>query len=218
MNNSELAKKNIKAKLQDFFTAFVSLFVKKEKLLSEAPEELTTELDNVNSALNDLIKDDSFEGLKSTYEQYRIGVNPAGGLIAVEKSTGYINENPAFVSRVRFVSLWRKSAFGNLDSKDEEDCFKECFSSESKGIFEEIKGNIQNQLVSTGNINTLDFINCMKDSNYKWGRVTSRRLFRTNQYAETVDSYFRSITSECKKQTKPTDSLLQAIYGLDIYD
>ena len=55
----------------------------------------------------------------------------------------------------------------------------------------------------------------MKDKDEKWSRITSRRLFKTPAYSETVSDYFRSITSASKKQTKPTLSLSQALYGVD---
>ena len=55
----------------------------------------------------------------------------------------------------------------------------------------------------------------MKDSPYKWGRVVSRRLFRTQAYSETVDDYFRSITDKPKRRTKPILCLAEALYGID---
>ena len=47
-------------------------------------------------------------------------------------------------------------------------------------------------------------------------KVTSRRLFKTPAYSETVSDYFRSITENAKEQTKPTLSLTQALYDADI--
>ena len=213
-----MERKSIWQRIYEMFTSFVSIFIKKTPQLEEAPVELTEELQAVNQEYVKLKSDETFDGLKKTYDNYKIGVNPEGGLIAIEKNTGYIKEEPEFVARVRFVALWRKSSFGNLDIKDEENCVKECFGDESKAVFSELSEVIQNQLVKTGNINTLDVINQMKESPYKWGRTTSRRLFRTNAYAETVTNYYRSITPNCKKQTKPTYSLLQALYGLDLDD
>ena len=216
--NSVLPKRSLKTKIKQLFTSFVSLFIKKEKCLVEASDELTEELRSVNEEYETIKDDETFEGLKLAYDTYKIGVNPAGGLIAIEKNTGYVKEDADFVSKVRFVSLWRKSAFGNNDLKDEEECVLECFSDESKQIYDEIRNNIQKQLKKTGNIDTLQVLNEMKDSNLKWGRTTSRRLFRTSQYADTVDNYFRSITPRCKTKTKPTYSLMQALYGLDLED
>jgi len=217
VNGTEaLSKRGLKQKIRDWFTSFVSLFIKKEKCLVEASTELTEELEKVNEEYKVLEDDNSFEGLKDTYDTYKIGINPQGGLIAIEKNTGYIKEEPNFVAKVRFASLWRRSAFGNLDMKDEDECVKECFSEDSKGIYDEIRNLIQKQLKKTGNINTLEVINAMKDSSFKWGRTTSRRLFRTVAYAETVTNYFRAITPRCKKQTSPTYSLMQALYGLEL--
>ena len=212
-DSSILPKRSIKNRVQDFFTSIISIFIKKEKLLSVASSELIETLDNVNEEYVDLYNDDSFDGLKKTYEKYKIGVATDGGLIAVEKDTGYVMDNPKFVARVRFNSLWRKSAFANLDVKDEEACVIECYNDNSRAIYEEIKAEIQKELKKTGNIDTKNILDLMKNSDNEWGRVVSRRLFKTPAYADTVNNYFRSITSKAKKQTKPTLSISQAIYG-----
>ena len=214
MNDSNvLPRRTIKTKLQNLFTAVVSIFIKKEKLLPEASSELIGELQGVNEEYIELLKDDSFEGLKRTYEKYKIGVATDGGLIAVEKETGYVMDNPKFVARVRFNSLWRKSAYANNDVKDEEACTTECYGENSKAIYDEIKTEIQKELKKTGNIDTKKVLELMKHSKLEWARVLSRRLFKTPAYAETVNDYFRSITDKAKKQTMPTLSISQAIYG-----
>ncbi len=209
------SKKSLKVRIQELITQFFSLFIKKEKVLNAAPEELTQELNEVNEKYNELIIEDTFSKIKDTYDTYKVGVNPEGGLIAIEKATGYVKDDAKFVSRVRFASLWRKSAFGDFDIKDEENCYKECFSDESEKIYNSLKEIIGTQLKNTGNVDTKMVLDEMKDGEEKWSRITSRRLFRTPAYSETVSDYFRSITSASKKQTKPTLSLSQALYGVD---
>ncbi len=210
-------KKSLKTRLQNFFTSIVSVFIKKEKLLPVASDESLQALNTVSEEYLDLYKDDSFDGLKKTYDKYKIGVATDGGLIAIEKDTGYVMEDSKFVARVRFNALWRKSAFANLDIKDEEACVKECYGDNSRLIYEEIKTEIQKELKKTGNLDTKKVLDLMKESKLEWARVASRRLFKTPAYADTVYNYFRSITSKPKKQTKPTLSISQAIYG-DIID
>ncbi len=209
------AKKSVKTKIQEAFTQFISLFIKKTKVLDQAPVELTEELKEVEAKYKEITKEDSFENLKETYNLYKVGVNPTGGLTAVEKNTGYVKEDKKFVARVRFVALWRKSAYGNFDSKDEENCYDECFSAESEIIYNKLKDLIETQLKKTGNIDTKAVLEEMKQGDEKWIRVTSRRLFRTTAYSETVTDYFRSIMKRPKRQTKPTLSLSQALYGVD---
>ena len=115
--SNTVSKKKLKTRVQEAFTSFVSIFIKKQKCLEESPADLTEELLKVNEEYIKLNDDNSFEGLKDTYEAYRVGVNPEGGLIAIEKNTGYVKEEPDFVAKVRFATLWRKSAFANLDMK-----------------------------------------------------------------------------------------------------
>lgn len=214
MDNSDIEnKKSLRSRISDYFMSFISIFIKKEKLLPEASLELTEELTEVNKEYRELLKDDSFEGLKNTYYKYRLGISADDGLIAVEKNTGYVMNDPKFVARVRFNSLWRKSAFANLDIKDEDACVLECYSENSMKIYNEIKDEIQKELKKTGNIDTRKVLDLMKDSDTQWARVVSRRMFKTQPYAEIVTGYFRSITHKPKKQTKATLSLSQAIYG-----
>ena len=136
-------------------------------------------------------------------------------MIAIEKETGYVKDEPKFVARVRFATLWRKAAFGDFDIKDEENCYKECFGEESQQIYDKLKNHVATQLKQTGNVDTKMVLDEMKLGEEKWSRITSRRLFRTPAYSETVADYFRSITEDAKKQTKPTLSLSQALYGVD---
>ncbi len=211
-----IQKKTIINKFHDLFIQFVSLFIKKEKTLPEANAELTEELKAVEEKYQKLISSESFDNLKNTYDLYKISPGANGGLVAVERNTGYVKDDPKFVSRVRFVLLWRKSAYANIDNTNEEECYKECFSNESLGIFQELKDIVEKQLKKTGNIDTKEILDNMKESTFKWGRVTSRRLFKTKAYSDTVNDYFRSIIKTSKKQTKPTLSLSEALYDGEI--
>lgn len=217
-NEDIIVKKSLIVKIQELFTQFVTLFIKKEKVLAEATEELTEELREVNLKYEELLKDDSFNGLKETYNYYKVGVNPEGGIIAVEKKTGYVKTDDKFVCRVRFINVWRKSAYGNFDSKDEENCLSECFSQESESIYNKLKEIVEKQIKKTGNVDTKEIIEKMKDQEEKWARITIRRLFKSVQTAETITNYYRSLMKRPKKQTKPTESLSQALYGVDEYD
>lgn len=208
-------KKSLINKLQDFFNSIISIFIKKQKALPESSTETSAEYEKIKSIYEEITKDDSFENLKKTYCNYNVGTNTNGKTVAVEKNIGYVIEDPKFVARVRFLSIWRKSAIGNKDTKDEEASFEECFNSESEGIYNNIKECIQKQLTKTGNINTLEVLNTLKVSEYKWARSTSRRLFRNEIQAEIITDYFRSITPKVKKQSQKTLTTSQALYGLD---
>ena len=206
-----------KSKLSNYFTAFFSLFIKKEPLLNPPSEELLEELEEVNLEKNRLLNDQSFKGLKRIYEKYKVGIDSEGNLIAIQKNNGYVNEEKEFVDKVRFASLWRKSAYGDFDIDDEENCVLQSFSEDSEHIYEELKRIIQYQLTEEGNIYTANVVKEMKNSSYKWGRLTARRLFKTTQSANNLNNYFRNITSSRKIQTLPVQSLSQAVYCTNQY-
>lgn len=208
-------KKKMSNRIQDFFRSIISIFIKKQKGLPESSAETSAEFEEVKKVYEEL-KEDTFENLKKTYQNYEVGTNEEGKTVAVERKTGYVVEDKKFVARVRFVSVWRKSAIGNIDTKDEEASVEQCFNSDSESIYNELKNIIDEQLKKTGNIDTLEVLNQMKNSQYKWGRSTSRRLFRNEFQAEIITDYFRSlITTKLKKQKKKTLSTSQALYGLD---
>ena len=208
-------KKSFTNKLQDFFNSIVSIFIKKQKALPESSMETNAEFEKIKVLYEELIKDDSFENLKKTYDNYTVGTNSSGKTVAVEKVTGYVIEDSKFVARVRFLSTWRKSAIGNRDTKDEEAAKEECFNSDSEKIYYELNECISQQLKKTGNIDTLSVLNSLKESEFKWARSTSRRLFRNEIQAEIVTEYFRSLIPKVKKQTQKTLTTSQALYGLE---
>ena len=208
-------KKTMMYKVQCFLNSFFSVFKRKQKTLPEATVETSEEYEKIRENFERITKDDSFENLKETYNHYIVGTNSLGKTVAVEKDTGYVIEDPKFIARVRFISIWRKSAIGNSDAKDEIASVEECFCADSEGIFGEIYQCIQKQLIKKGNINTLEVLNELKNSHYKWGRSTSRRLFRNEIQCEIVTDFFRSITPKAKKQTKKTLTTSQSLYGMD---
>ena len=228
-------KKSFSNKIQDFLNSVISIFIKKQKALPESSKQTNAEFEKVENIYNELTNNDSFDNLRKTYEYYNIGTNSSGKTVAIEKTTGYVVEDPKFVARVRFISIWRKSAIGNKDTKDEKASKEECFNLESEEIYNEINECIQEQLRKTGNINTLEVLNKLKTSEYKWARSTSRRLFRNEIQAEIVTEYFRSLNfkfgtikdlafdfksnfkteTKIKKQTQKTLTTSQALYGVD---
>ena len=208
-------KKSMMNKIQNFFSSFFSIFVKKQKALPESSEETNEKYKEVKQIYNQISQEDSFENFKKTYDKYIVGTNSKGKTVAVEKETGYVVEDPKFVIRVRFLAIWRKSAIGNQDTKDEKASYAECFGEDSKKIYHEIQECIQKQLQEKGNIDTLIVLNELKKSKYKWARSTTRRLFRNEIQAEIVTDFFRAITPKVKKQTKKTLTTSQALYGLE---
>ena len=209
------AKKSMMNRIQDFLNSFISIFVKKQKALPVASKETNEAYEKIRELYEEITKEDTFENLKKTYLNYSVGTNATGKTVAVEKNTGYVIEEPKFIARVRFVSVWRKAAIGNQDTKDEEASFQECFSEDSNKIYDELKDCVDEQLRKTGNIDTLCVLNTLKDSKYRWARTTSRRLFRNEFQAEIVTDYFRSLMKKVKKQTQKTLTTSQALYGLD---
>lgn len=208
-------KKSMTKKIQEFFSSIFSIFVKKQQALPESSPETNELYEKIKDIYQEISAEDSFANFKKTYENYNIGTNANGKTVAVEKETGYVIEDSKFVARVRFLAIWRKSAIGNQDTKDEQAVKEFCFNQESEAIYQLIRECVQKQLLKTGNVDTLEVLNFMKESEYKWARSTSRRLFRNEIQTEIVTDFFRSLTPKAKKQTKKTLTTSQALYGLE---
>lgn len=208
-------RKSVMKRIQDFFNSFFSIFIKKQKALPESLEETDEKYDKIKEFYQQITKDDSFENLKQTYKHYTVSTNSKGKTVAIEKESGYVVEEERFVKRVRFLAIWRKCAICNQDTKDEEASYNACFGEESEKVYNQIKECIQSQLQKTGNIDTLQVLNEMKKSEYKWGRSTTRRLFRNEIQTEVLTDFFRSLQPKLKRQTKKTLTTSQALYGLE---
>ena len=138
-------KKSMMNRIQDFFNSIVSIFVKKQKALPESSKETNAEYEKIREFYEEITNNDDFINLKKTYLSYNVGTNTKGKTVAIEKNTGYVIEDSKFVARVRFLSIWRKSAIGNQDTKDEQASVEECFNLDSEKIYDVIKNCIQVQ-------------------------------------------------------------------------
>lgn len=214
MSYEDVKKKSMMRQFQKLLDRLLSIFIRREAL-PESTVETSETYQKIKEVYEQIRGEDTFANFKKIYETYTVGTNTDGKTVAVEKETGYMIEDPKFVAKVRFVLIWRKVAIGNQDTKDEEAAKEVCFNAESEAIYQTIRDIVQAQLKKTGNIDTLAILNEMKQSELKWARSTSRRLFRNEIQTEIVTDYFRSFTPKIKKQTKKTLTTSQALYGLD---
>lgn len=215
-----MAKEGIKNKSkiienvkQNLIAIIRSIFRSKIKALPEGLEETRTEFVKVKEELEVLKKDYEFETLKKIYDKYKVATNSNGKTVAVEKATGYVEEESEFVTKVRFAIAWKKSASGNYDEDKEELAYERSFNEDSKETYEKIKEIVTKQLKKTGNINTKEVLETIKTMEYKWARMTSRKLFKNEFQAETLTEYFRNSVKKPKKQKTKTLTTDQALYG-----
>lgn len=201
---------NIKQKI---ISIIKSLCKNKTKALPEGLEETKDEYQKIKEELETLKKDYEFETLKNIYDKYAITTNNRGKTVAVEKTTGYIEEEPEFVTKVKFAIAWKKSASGNYNEDKEELAYERSFNEGAKETYEKMREIITKQLKKTGNINTKEVLEIIKKMEYKWARMTSRKLFKNEFQAEILTEYFRNATQKPKKQKEKTLTTDQALYG-----
>lgn len=157
--------------------------------------------------------DFSFEGLKKCYDDYTLSKDDKGNSIAIEKSTGAIYADNLIVKKVRFANLWNKSAMSKqYDTSEKTNDY--CFNNGARRTYEYIMNKSQQQLESTGNINTKNILRGAKEElnpSYKYTDDIIRKLFDNESQAQLLTDYFRLATPNAKRQTQAT-STIEDIY------
>lgn len=188
-----------------------SVFGHKVDLLPEASEELNEEYLAVIDKTKKLTDDDTFVCLKELVESYQVTTNGDGKTVASDKKTGYVIEDNKFVLKLRFATIWKKSSTITRSDIDPNEDYS--FNDGAKETYEKILEVVQKQLKKTGNIDTAEVLNTIKNMEYRWARAISRKLFRNEIQVNILTDYFREITPKIKKQTKKTLTTTVALYG-----
>lgn len=209
--SKEVSKVNIVwSRVLNFFK---NIFGEKTPMLAEAPEELDEEYKVVLENTEKLSNENSFETLKSTFDLYSIGTSSDGKTIAIDKKTGYEVNDKKLITKLKFATIWNKIAtiHRETESEDETDPFNEG----AQKTYDKICEIVQTQLKNTGNIDTAEVLNTVKTMEYKWARLISRKLFKTDIQVNALTEYFRMIVTKPKRQTKKTLTTTKALYGVD---
>lgn len=213
MNNESIKNAKVNNVFQRIIFVFKNIFGHGVTMLPEATVELDEEQRQVFEKAEFLTNDDSFESLKEIYDLYQITTNSEGKTVASDKKTGYVIENEKFISKLRFVTIWKKSSTLNRSDLNKDEDYS--FNDGAKETYEKILAIVQKQLRKTGNIDTAEVLNNIKKSDYRWARGISRKLFRNEIQASILTNYFRVITNKIKKQTKKTLTTTVALYGTE---
>ncbi|MBO5178989.1 MAG: hypothetical protein J6B87_01390 [Clostridia bacterium] len=190
------------------------IFGHKIDMLPEASKELNEEYLSVIDKTKTLTNEDTFECLKELVDLYQITTNGEGKTVASDKKTGYVIEDNKFVLKLRFATIWKKSSIITRSDIDPNEDYS--FNDGAKETYEKILEIIQGQLKKTGNIDTAEVLNIIKNMEYRWARAISRKLFRNEIQVNTLTDYFRAITPKIKKQTKKTLTTTVALYGEEV--
>lgn len=109
--------------------------------------------------------------------------------------------------------VWKKASLLNRTDLDKNEDYS--FNEGAKETYNRILEIVQKQLRKTGNIDTAEVLNDVKELDYRWARGISRKLFKNEIQTGILTNYFRSITNKAKKQTKKTLTTTVALYGTE---
>lgn len=198
---------------QKMIVALKNFFGHSVSMLPESTVELDEEQRNVYERADFLANTDSFENLKEILTLYQVTTNTEGKTVVSDKKTGYVIENEKLIFKLRFAMVWKKASLLNRTDLDKNEDYS--FNEGAKETYNRILEIVQKQLRKTGNIDTAEVLNDVKELDYRWARGISRKLFKNEIQTGILTNYFRSITNKAKKQTKKTLTTTVALYGTE---
>lgn len=213
MSNESIKKTKVNNIWKRLMIVLKGIFGYRTNMLPESTEALDEEYKNVLAKTDELTNNDSFEALKEILDLYQVTTNSEGKTVASNKKTGYVIENEKIVLKLRFAVIWKKSSTLNRSDLDQNEDYS--FNDGAKETYEKILDIVQKQLKKTGNIDTAEVLNTIKNLEYRWARGISRKLFRNEIQVNVLTDYFRVITPKAKKQTKKTLTTTIALYGAE---
>lgn len=161
----------------------------------------------------------NFEEIVNIYNLYTLkgaGKSGKANKTIIEKATLEEITDDILLQKLEFVSIWRKSAAGNLADENDEIALPICFNQEAKETYNKISKYAIMHLLKYGHIDTKEILDITKNMEYKWSRQTARKLFKNAVQAQIVTDFYRLATPNAKEQTKKTLTTDQALYGLEI--
>lgn len=161
--------------------------------------------ENTNDDFNYNFK---FDNIKDTYKEYLLVKDEEENVIALNKKTKEKVSDQFIIDRLKFSLAWVVSFLSTNNRKIEEClCSKEdyeiAFNDNAKKIYFVMMDKIQNQIVKTGNIDTIEIIENIKKSNIDNGDLYVKKFLSSRVVLEVLDKWIRYSINEALPRTKP---------------
>lgn len=149
-----------------------------------------------------------FDNIKDTYKKYALVKDEEENLVALNKKTKEKISDQFIIDRLKFSLAWVVSFLSTLNrTTDECLCSKEdyeiAFNDNAKKIYFIMMDKIQNQLVKTGNIDTIEIIENINKSNVDNADLYVKKFLSSKVVLEVLDKWIRYSINEALPRTKP---------------
>lgn len=137
-----------------------------------------------------------FDGVKDTYDKYYLAKDTNGELAAVEKSTNTVIKDSLIIDRVKFAIAWAKSTQTahprtTPNSEFNEKDYEYAFNEGARLTYASMMTCINNQLLTTGNIDPIEVLSYVENTNYKYSVEYVKNIFSKKIYVEALDKWAR---------------------------
>ena len=161
--------------------------------------------ENANDDFNYNFK---FDNIKDTYKEYLLVKDEEENVIALNKKTKEKVSDQFIIDRLKFSLAWVVSFLSTINRKTDEClCSKEdyeiAFNDNAKKIYFVMMDKIQNQIVKTGNIDTIEIIENIKKLNIDNGDLYVKKFLSSRVVLEVLDKWIRYSINEALPRTKP---------------
>ena len=153
-----------------------------------------------------------FDGVKNTFDNYTLGKDEKGNLVAIGKKDNLICNDQLIIDRVKFSIAWAKAtqnAHSRTTTSTEfnEYDYEYAFNQGARETYATMMNCINKQLLTTGNIDLFEIINDVKNVPYKYSEAYVTNLFSKKIYIEALDKWSRHAIPNALPSTQPLMTL-----------
>ena len=160
----------------------------------------------------------SFDGLKDTFNRYKIEKDKNNHIIIIDKISNSKIENEEIINRVKFATIWFKFMGSPVSIKVAEYDYKTrynyAFSDKTRVIYDNMMNVISNELITKGDIDVLELIKFFKDNNLD--RIEDiKKLFSEHTSIVALNRWFRNAIPDSMFPKKSVETYNEAINKLN---
>lgn len=161
--------------------------------------------------------DFSFKGLKNTFDKYSLEKDTDGNCIAIDRTNGMKITDKLTIDRVKFSIAWiratefeRSRTTSDTSVVTEQD-YEYAFNDGARKTYSIVMNSIQDQLLTTGDIDPIQVVDATKTSTYKYSQSIATGLFSQQKYAQATNDWARHAIPNSLQQTSPVITYEQAV-------
>lgn len=149
-----------------------------------------------------------FSGVKQTFDNYTLGKDKNGNIVAIDKNNGTYISDELIIDRVKFSLSWVMATMNShprttpdSTTVTEQD-YQYAFSEDARKTYAIIMSEVQKQLTTTGNIDPIQVVQSTEGFNYKYAKAYAINLFSQKRFIEATNRWVRYAIPNALPQTE----------------